>query len=94
MSAWNSDTLTVETWEPRLNPDFPGWALVDCGCCAGIRWGGEEPVECSTCGAGGWLHVHLDSGVMAWWPGGPLSGRLDADELSRLRSRLNARGTE
>lgn len=88
MSAWNSATQEVVRWEPRSHPTHEGWALIDCGCCNGIRWGGEEPVPCDDCGEGGWLHVHLGSGVIAWWPGGPLHGRLWHDELERVRAAL------
>lgn len=86
MANWNSTAGVVEAWAPRVHPFHAGWAMVDCGCCAGIQWGGEAPVECSTCGAGGWLHVHLASGRTAWWPGGPFSGSLGGDELERVRA--------
>ncbi len=72
MSRWNADKGMIERWEPRLDPDYPGWLWVDCGCCAGICWGGEEPVECN-CNAG-WVAVHIESGTRALYPGGPFIG--------------------
>lgn len=61
-----------------------GWLEVDCGCCAGIEWGGEYPRDCNRCAGGGLYYVHIKSGVMAQYPGGPLLGRLPADEVMTL----------
>ena len=53
---------------------WPGWRQVDCGCCAGLEWGGEEPRECRRCKGWGGLFLHEKSRVLALWPGGPLAG--------------------
>ncbi len=53
----------------------PDWLQIDCGCCAGIQWGGDSPVECSTCEGGGYIYKHKKSGVLALYPGGPFCGR-------------------
>ena len=75
MSSWNSKTGTVERIAPIRDIERPNWWAVDCGCCAGIQWGGDEPVECRTCHGSGLLWVHRPSHVIAEWPGGPLNGK-------------------
>ena len=52
--------------------DTGGW--IDCGCCAGVEWGGDYPRECDRCGGAGRIWRY-PSGVLAWWYGGPLCGR-------------------
>lgn len=54
----------------------PGW--IDCGCCAGISWGGEYPTECYSCKGGGMLWRYA-SGRLALWPGGPFAGQEHPD---------------
>lgn len=54
---------------------YPNWRLVDCGCCAGIEWGGDYPQECQRCGGSGGIYKHIRSGLLADYPGGPLRGR-------------------
>lgn len=56
--------------------EYPGWVRVDCGCCAGLEWGGFEPRTCRDCGGNGFLAKHVASGTMALYPGGPLRGRV------------------
>ena len=91
MSGWDSANGVEVAWPPKRVDGFPGWAAMDCGCCGGIQWGGDEPRECSDCWAGGWLYVHLASGTVAHYPGGPLLGaHLDAVELAQLREQLAA----
>lgn len=75
MSTWNSALGIVQTWPPERDAERPDWWAVDCGCCNGLQWGGEEPMECRTCNGSGALWVHRPSGVMACWPGGPLNGK-------------------
>ena len=55
-------------------PDKPTWAVSGCGCCHGLEWGGEEPRECRDCGGSGGVYVHLPTGSVALWPGGPFNG--------------------
>ena len=73
MAYW--DGHRIVDYPDKLHPDYPGWVERDCGCCAGIKWGGESPVECEHCGGGGFYWLHLKSGVIADYPGGPLRGR-------------------
>lgn len=62
-----------------------GWKDMDCGCCAGIEWGGEEPRECRDCNGSATLWVHLKTGTVAAYPGGPFIGsRLNAEEIAKL----------
>lgn len=49
----------------------PGW--VECGCCAGVEWGGEYPRPCQRCGETG-LQYRYTSGRLALYPGGPFCG--------------------
>ena len=60
------------------------WIAIDCGCCHGIKWGGEEPVECNICGGGGFLYVHKKSGAIAEYPGGRFVGKYDKKGLQEL----------
>jgi len=77
MAYW--DGKKIVDFEPESIPDFPGWQLIDCGCCAGLQWGGEEPRECKDCGGSGRLFLHVKSRVLADYPGGPLRGRMEAE---------------
>ena len=78
MSHWDGERIV--RWEAEAIAEHPGWMAVDCGCCAGIKWGGETPDECDSCGGSGRVAWHPASGVLALWPGGPLAGRLPAGE--------------
>lgn len=50
-----------------------GWTEVNCGCCNGIAWGGEEPRTCRDCGGNGVLW-RSPKGRLALYPGGPFRG--------------------
>lgn len=78
MSGW-VDGKIVEYPDKAID-EHPGWVWRDCGCCAGTQWGGEEPRECDNCVGQGQYAVHLKSGTMAEYPGGPLLGRLPRSE--------------
>lgn len=80
MSRWIDGK--IERFEPKVIEGYPRWVAIDCGCCNGICWGGSEPMECDDCGASGWLVVHADSGVKAWYPGGPLAGKADPSDVA------------
>jgi hypothetical protein len=74
MSYWDCETgkivrSTDEPWDGR-----PGWVKRDCYCCNGLQWGGDYPRECNNCGGTGITAVHIDSGAIAMWPGGPFLG--------------------
>jgi len=71
MAYWDGERIHYFESQPLNN--YPGWELIDCGCCAGIKWGGEYPQECN-CNSGMLAH-HLKSGVLALYPGGPFVGR-------------------
>lgn len=90
MSSW--DGTQILRWAPVRRTDYPEWADTDCGCCNGIEWStGYEARECRDCMGTGVRCVHLPSGTVALFPGGPLLGaRLDADALERVRSAASA----
>ena len=75
MAWWDSRQGKIVRFPPRPIEGYPGWKRVDCGCCAGLEWGGEHPRECEDCGGNGTLCWHEKSGVLADYPGGPLRGR-------------------
>ena len=87
MSGWDGGEIV--RWAPRSFDDCPGWVALDCGCCNGICWGGEEPVECYECGNSGWRYIHAASGVLAEYPKGPLCGRADPSEIKEARMFLD-----
>lgn len=73
MSSWNAKTGEIVNRPPEPYPNYPGWELIDCGCCVGLQWGGEEPRECETCQGGGFIARHKKSGMLAMYPGGPIT---------------------
>lgn len=56
-----------------------GWQKVKCGCCAGIKWGGEYPRPCEQCNVYGEFWVSPGRRT-ALWPGGPFTGSLPKDD--------------
>jgi hypothetical protein len=89
MAHWDSAAGVDVPWPSRWDERSPGWLWIDCGCCKGIAWGGEEPIDCCLCKGGGWLAVHVDSGTVALYPGGPLAGRrFDAEEVRLYLDRV------
>ena len=72
MSYW--DGKKVVRFPPKDCPEYPKWEVVDCGCCNGIRWGGEYPDECDTCSGGGVIYRLKKTGAFALYPGGPFCG--------------------
>jgi hypothetical protein len=72
MAYWNGTKIIYA--EPKPVEDYPGWVEEDCGCCGGIRWGGEYPSECRTCCGSGVIFRHIKSGILAHYPGGPFIG--------------------
>ena len=75
MSHWDSKQGVIVRWPTKPCPNYPGWEEIDCGCCAGISWGGEYPHTCERCGGEGAIFRHIKSGALAWYPGGPFCGR-------------------
>lgn len=47
--------------------------MFNCGCCAGIEWGGEYPSECRDCGGSGFLFITEHDRIIDY-PGGPFRG--------------------
>jgi hypothetical protein len=75
MAHWDSKNQKIVKWPTEPHPEYKGWEIIDCGCCAGIEWGGEYPVECRACQGQGFLCHHIKSGAIALWPGGPFAGK-------------------
>lgn len=73
MSHW--DGKQIVRWPSEPAEHYPGWTRIDCGCCNGLEWGGEEPRECGRCGGNGILVRHAATGRLALYPGGPFAGR-------------------
>lgn len=59
------------------------WKVTNCPYCrAGIAFSaGYEPKECGNCNGTGSQAIHLKSGVIALYPGGPFIGKLTQEEL-------------
>ena len=70
MAYWNGKKIVYKKSEPCK--EYPGWDIIDCGCCSGIQWGGEYPRECK-CNSGVY-YKHRKSGVCAEYPGGRFIG--------------------
>lgn len=68
MAMW--DGKKIIRFAPESHPDYPGWEILDCGCCAGTEWGGEYPRECGRCHGSGTIAHHIKSDVFALYPGG------------------------
>lgn len=66
-------------WPSKSYLGHPGWLNVDCGCCNGIEWGGEFPQDCRVCRGDGAIALHVKSGMLALYPGGPFCGREPPD---------------
>ena len=75
MAYWNSETQKIEYFSPKQSELYPGWEEIDCGCCAGIQWGGDYPRECMDCEGTGRIFRHIKSGALALYPGGPFMGK-------------------
>ena len=74
MAYWDSKSGKIVKFDTQQCDGYDAWEWIDCGCCAGLEWGGESPRECRTCGGSGWVARHKNSGVLAWYPGGPFCG--------------------
>ena len=75
MAYWDSEKRKIVYFPPVELKEYPGWQEIDCGCCAGIQWGGEYPRECASCRGSGILFKHIKSGCLALYPGGPFAGK-------------------
>ena len=74
MAYWDSVNNRIIYAPVRTMDDYPGWFMVDCGCCAGLQWSGEEPRECDRCEGNAAIAYHIKSRRMALYPGGPFRG--------------------
>lgn len=84
MASWNGSEVVY--FKPKLVPEHPDWVGLDCGCCGGFEWSAvAEAVECRDCNARGIRWVHVPTGTVAEWPGGPLLGRAGKHELAAAR---------
>ncbi len=81
MAYWDSSKGVTVYQPPERIKGYPGWYWVDCGCCAGIEWGGEEPRECRECGGSGRVALHATSKRLALYPGGPFCGIATPGEI-------------
>jgi len=68
MAYWDGKKIIHRPTVPCK--EHSGWDEIDCGCCGGIVWGGEEPEECPSCNGGGVIYQHRKSKVRAEYPGG------------------------
>lgn len=84
MARLDQDTGKIVTFAPERDSHYPGWWRTDCGCCGGIQWGGESPRDCWECKGAGVRWLHKATGTVAEYPGGPLLGRLSADEIREV----------
>ena len=73
MAHWDGSKIIYFKDHPYSG--YPGWIEKDCGCCNGIKWGGDTPEECDNCGGGGFIAYHIKSKRYALYPGGPFRGR-------------------
>ena len=70
MAHWDSQRGVIVHWD-TIPSDNLNWELIDCGCAAGVEWGGDYPLECRRCGGTGRIAKHKSTGVTAFYPGGP-----------------------
>lgn len=75
MAYWSTKQQRIVRFPDQDVPIYPGWEIVDCGCCSGLQWGGDSPTECKDCGGSGVKFRHKASGALAEYPGGPFCGR-------------------
>ena len=70
MAHWDCRAQRVIAWPTQPWPGRPGWLQVDCGCSAGLMWGGESPRECAHAvkTAGFWRCTKSHDG----WRSGPV----------------------
>lgn len=85
MAYYDQGLNRIVYWPSEPYSGFSGWRRVDCGCCAGIKWGGEYPQECNC--NGGWIALHVKSGRFAAYPGGPFVGRQTDREMNEATTR-------
>ena len=78
MAYWDGEQIHYA--KPTPCEVYPNWDVIDCGCCVGIEWGGEYPIECNRCGGSGWIYNHRKSGTLAQYPGGPFCGKVEGYE--------------
>jgi len=75
MAYWDSEKQIIVHYKDCKSENYPKWDEIDCGCCNGLEWGGEEPRECNSCNGTGRIFRHRKTGVLAVYPGGPFRGK-------------------
>lgn len=82
---WDSENQVTVSHRDKPWEGHSGWIDRDCSCCGGLVWGGGigfhttgEPDECDLCNGIGHFAVHMKSGAIAAWPGGPFLGSYGA----------------
>ena len=81
MSTWIDGQIV--RWAPTPIEGYDGhWWWIDCGCCNGLEWGGESPRECKDC-SNSHLALHVTTGLLALYVGGPFRGRLDRHTIEK-----------
>ena len=78
MASWSYDTGFIYYPAQKINRY---WYRIDCGCCGGIKWGGQEPIGCNRCNGTGYIYWHKKSKTFAEYPGGKFIGRGDLLEI-------------
>lgn len=73
MAFWDGKQINYFPSEPIK--EYPDWLWIDCGCCVGIKWGGEYPIICDKCEGNGVIAKHKPSGILSLYPGGPFKGK-------------------
>lgn len=90
MSYWDSAKQEVVRFTPHPSEEYPGWWVLDCGCCGGLEWSaGFEPIPCSQCNESGTIALHVASNQTAVYPGGPFRGppsKADLKAVDRART--------
>ncbi|MFW6173108.1 MAG: hypothetical protein ACOC5T_05130 [Elusimicrobiota bacterium] len=81
MAYWDGEKIVY--FPPEESTEYPGWEIIDCGCCNGIEWGEEYPKECRSCGGSGVLYRHKKSGTLALYPGGPFAGKSEKQPIAQ-----------
>lgn len=81
MAFWNGEEIRYFKPYPA---EKEGWVWIDCGCCNGLRWGGEIPIECNDCDGTGMLCLHINSGSIGLYPGGPFKGSYPKEYVEKI----------
>lgn len=73
MAFWSANQQRIIYYKPEFIGENESWLRIDCGCCHGLTWWTGN--ECRYCDGTGFICKHIESGVLAQYPGGPFLGR-------------------